>query len=51
MIEGRSWHTFEETMGHSQENCTCFAEYFPFLEGLTTEYRPEKVLAERKDIQ
>ena len=38
-------------MGRSQENCACFAEYFPFLEGLTAEYSPEKVVQERKEIQ
>ena len=38
-------------MGRFQENCACFAEYFPFLEGLTIEYSPEKVVAERKDMQ
>ena len=38
-------------MGRFQENFACFAEYFPFLKGLTTEYSPEKVVAERKDIR
>ena len=36
-------------MGRFQEYCACFAEYFPFLEGLTTEYSPEKAVAERKE--
>ena len=38
-------------MGRFLENCAYFAECFPFLEGLTTDYSPEKLVSERKDKQ